>query len=55
MELIVQPLDAATVSNQRVIVTPVIDYATGDYGPIVEATPHVTTVIRPCFSVTHLK
>ena len=30
MELIVQPLYAATVANPRAIVTPVIDFATGD-------------------------
>ncbi len=30
MELMVQPRNAATVSNQRAIVTPVIDFATGD-------------------------
>jgi hypothetical protein len=55
MELIVQPLDAATVSNQRAIVTPVIHFATGHYGPIVEATPHVTDVTKRYFSVTHLR
>jgi hypothetical protein len=55
MELIVQPRDAATVSNQRATVTPVIDFATGDCGPTVEATPHVTDVMNEHFSVTHLR
>ena len=55
MELIVQPLYAATVANPRAIVTPVIDFATGNYGPTVEATPHVTAVMRGRFSVTHLR
>ena len=31
MELMVRPRDAATVANQRAIVTAVIDFATGDY------------------------
>jgi hypothetical protein len=30
MELMVQPRDAATVANQRAIVTTVIDFETGD-------------------------
>jgi hypothetical protein len=55
MELMVQPLHAATVSNQRAIVTAVIDFATGDYGPTGEATPHVTAVTTGRFSVTHLR
>ena len=40
-ELIVPPLDAATVANQRATVTPVIDFATGDYGATVEAVARV--------------
>jgi hypothetical protein len=57
MEPIVQPRHAATVSNQRAIVSALVDFETGDYGPTVEATacatPQVTGVTSGRFSVTH--
>jgi hypothetical protein len=55
MELMVQPLRAATMSKRRAIVTAVIESATGDQGPMVEATPHVTDVTNGRSSVTHLR
>jgi hypothetical protein len=55
IELIVWPLHAATVTNQRKIVTAVIDFETGDQGPTLEATPYVTDVMNGHFPVTHLR
>jgi hypothetical protein len=57
MELIVKRLRAATMANQRAIVTPVIDFAIEVHSATVEATalatPHVTDVTKGRFSVTH--